>query len=1138
MADNIEQRYGLDASQALAMLQQLDSAYAKHGANLDALASKMQAFNNSSGATSAAAKNVGAGFQSGMGQAVAATNQLTVSWGLMARIVTTQLVVRGLSELRTELKDAITSAVEFGTRVAEIGTIANGTLGSNSQIAAGIHKLSDEFGIAQDDLAKGTYQAISYGLKNPTEFLGDAANFAKASVTSMDASVHLLGGALNSFNLDTTHSAEVASKLFKVISIGAVRGEDLAANFNKVSQLGSEAGASLDELGAAFATITVKSGSAAQASTQIKGLFTALLKPTQEMGEAISQAGFASGQQAVQVLGLGGALKKLTTDSAGAVLPLDELEKRFGRIQGLLGVLAGVGSDEYIAKLHQISDAQEGLAKIKAGEILNSDAQVALRGWTVFKNYMTDEVGASLLHIAANNIKFFAPDDELKKAADKKLDEASAGAEAGYKVQVEQNNKKLANAQESVRKLNETYIDDLRNAKQENDSLVKDTEHTLAKIVTTRERYNNELGKQAEKAREIARDSAGRVQDLQLRQSDRTFNNQIADRSAPDQVAAKLTRAIAEANQASSQLEKAGRSGDQHQIGRAEALFNHAQAEAEAAASIAKGTKDLDLQAQAEGRLRQLTAEHISAEQTLQRLQDARSQKLEAEHTRQDKIVNSIRDQAAIVAKTSSVTDAKGNLLSDDKLAAQDKKRQAALAQIAKLGFSQKDLSIGDSLGLTKFLTEHQHDLTTKPQQLGVTVEGGIAKIKADITNAFKDFTIKLKVDGGVNFDALQKGAGHPLTNPAAVSSALADQVGKANESSFSEVAASKLSAKIISDLTVADANTKAARDSAAQTNPANYPASVDTLLNSIKNAITDAAKGGNVSSGQLEAIETMMRRVNETTQPGGGKRYPTSGELKFGGAESDTFNQLKQLRDLQQQAPQKVEVDPALLNNSTDSLTVLRKILKELEGGGGGGGGGAEAGGNGGGSAHANTGSDPQAAWQSLLDSTSQASDKATSGVFAPPGATVTAISGPGTSSGDSYSPFTAKANYLKDLAAQADRSNFDNYKDYHGLSTGGLVPSYLADGGNAWARGSDTVPAMLTPGEFVVNQKSAGRFNSQLQSINAGNDPSPVAGGDTIHNNIGDIHINGITDPKAVGAEVIRQINRTQRRGTDRIR
>lgn len=50
-----------------------------------------------------------------------------------------------------------------------------------------------------------------------------------------------------------------------------------------------------------------------------------------------------------------------------------------------------------------------------------------------------------------------------------------------------------------------------------------------------------------------------------------------------------------------------------------------------------------------------------------------------------------------------------------------------------------------------------------------------------------------------------------------------------------------------------------------------------------------------------------------------------------------------------------------------------------------------------------------------------------------------------------------------------------------------GGLVPKYFASGG--FARGTDTVPAMLTPGEFIMRKNAVDKFGVQnLQNINNG--------------------------------------------------
>ena len=54
-------------------------------------------------------------------------------------------------------------------------------------------------------------------------------------------------------------------------------------------------------------------------------------------------------------------------------------------------------------------------------------------------------------------------------------------------------------------------------------------------------------------------------------------------------------------------------------------------------------------------------------------------------------------------------------------------------------------------------------------------------------------------------------------------------------------------------------------------------------------------------------------------------------------------------------------------------------------------------------------------------------------------------------------------------------------------GLASGGMVPKYFASGG--FARGTDTIPAMLTPGEFVVNKNAASGIGiNNLNRLNSG--------------------------------------------------
>jgi TP901 family phage tail tape measure protein len=56
---------------------------------------------------------------------------------------------------------------------------------------------------------------------------------------------------------------------------------------------------------------------------------------------------------------------------------------------------------------------------------------------------------------------------------------------------------------------------------------------------------------------------------------------------------------------------------------------------------------------------------------------------------------------------------------------------------------------------------------------------------------------------------------------------------------------------------------------------------------------------------------------------------------------------------------------------------------------------------------------------------------------------------------------------------------------KSIFGFAKGGLVPKYFANGG--FAKGTDTVPSMLTPGEFVMRKSAVDKFGPMLSAMNS---------------------------------------------------
>lgn len=78
-----------------------------------------------------------------------------------------------------------------------------------------------------------------------------------------------------------------------------------------------------------------------------------------------------------------------------------------------------------------------------------------------------------------------------------------------------------------------------------------------------------------------------------------------------------------------------------------------------------------------------------------------------------------------------------------------------------------------------------------------------------------------------------------------------------------------------------------------------------------------------------------------------------------------------------------------------------------------------------------------------------------------------------------------------LKAQSSQPNKQQSKSFWEFFGFYKGGHVPLY-ASKGMFVPRGTDTVPAMLSPGEFVVNRKSVERGNNRqiLENMNNGSD------------------------------------------------
>nr|DAO92000.1 MAG TPA: minor tail protein [Caudoviricetes sp.] len=206
-------------------------------------------------------------------------------------------------------------------------------------------KTSNETNIALHTISEGVYQMISSigdsGAKTQKIF-NVAAKAAKGGGSSVQESVALISSAMKGYDSVNVKTAQSISDMaFQTQKLGVTTYKELAASMQPLFPLGKSLNVSYQELFGSMATLTGVTGNTAEVTTQMKGLFTGLLKPTDSMGKLMEKYGYANGQAMIKAEGMQGVLKILQKETGGQSNKMAQL---FSNSRALTAALALTGS--------------------------------------------------------------------------------------------------------------------------------------------------------------------------------------------------------------------------------------------------------------------------------------------------------------------------------------------------------------------------------------------------------------------------------------------------------------------------------------------------------------------------------------------------------------------------------------------------------------------------------------------------------------------------------------------------------------------------------------------------------------------------------------------------------------------------
>ncbi|WP_405908750.1 phage tail tape measure protein [Streptomyces sp. NBC_00828] len=243
----------------------------------------------------------------------------------------------------------VAQAISLERAMANVLTISQQITSENvGAFTDQIVELSTQLPQTADQLAEGLYQIVSSGFDgaDAMEILQVAAQGAAAGLTTSETSARALLGVLNAYGMSASDASDVMDVMFQTVNYGVISFEELAQQLGDVVPMAAAAGVGFDDMSAALAAVTLTGIPAAEAVTALNMLLTRVMKPTQDLKQAVKDLGYESAASAVEQDGLYVVVNKLNGAAGNTAEGIANMWKDIRATRAALA-LASAGGQNY-----------------------------------------------------------------------------------------------------------------------------------------------------------------------------------------------------------------------------------------------------------------------------------------------------------------------------------------------------------------------------------------------------------------------------------------------------------------------------------------------------------------------------------------------------------------------------------------------------------------------------------------------------------------------------------------------------------------------------------------------------------------------------------------------------------------------
>lgn len=275
---------------------------------------------------------------------------------------------------------SVKMAGDFDASFRQITTLFKATDSEIAGFRNSILEYASTSGKSLEDITASVEAAVGTGIEwsQSLDLIAVAEKLATATRADLKGTTEVLVSTMNAYGMKTSDAGKVSDIFFQTIAEGNVKMTDLAQYLANITPISAAAGVSLEEVGAAVATLTAGGMQPSTAIDALKSALSNIIKPSEQATKLAAELGIEFNATALKSKGFAGVLDDVQKATGGST---EQMALLFGDVTGLASVLSLTGpqADKFRASIDSMGKSAGSTAeafKKMAGDLNSESAKV------------------------------------------------------------------------------------------------------------------------------------------------------------------------------------------------------------------------------------------------------------------------------------------------------------------------------------------------------------------------------------------------------------------------------------------------------------------------------------------------------------------------------------------------------------------------------------------------------------------------------------------------------------------------------------------------------------------------------------------------------------------------------------------